>query len=92
MYRNTVLRLQLSSSGLGVPDRRYSLGGFTGAFRFLAWQNFESNAVKIAPCLCATPCAQKFLTQQVKRLIALFWPKTMQPHRPRHQACKLQTR
>ena len=29
------VRVQLWSSGLGVPNRRYSLGGFIGAFRFI---------------------------------------------------------
>lgn len=29
------VRVQLRPSGLGVPNRRYSLGGFIGAFRFL---------------------------------------------------------
>ena len=36
--------LDYRSSGLGVPGRRYSLGGFIGAFRFVGWINFQTHA------------------------------------------------
>ncbi len=42
------VRLQLWPSGLGVPGRRHSLGGFTGAFRFVRRINHQPHALMAA--------------------------------------------
>lgn len=41
LFKQLVLDIDSRSSGLGVPGRRYSLGGIIGAFRFLSRVNLQ---------------------------------------------------
>jgi hypothetical protein len=76
---------------LGVPGRRYSLGGFTGAFRFLGWVNLQPYILVALPNTVPPSSAKEFVLEQPKGLVGLFGPYVIQPDRPCHQVGQLQT-
>ena len=63
--------VKIKSSGLGVPGRRYSLGGYIGAFRFLGWVNIEPNVFKVSAHITSPSVAVKLALQNLKCLIRL---------------------
>ena len=66
--------IDYESSGLGVPGRRYSLGGFTGAFRFLGRVNLQPYILVALPNTAPSSSTEEFVLEQLKGLVDLLGP------------------
>ena len=76
---------------MGVPGRRRSLGGFTGAFRFLGWVNLQPNILETTANLASSPIAEELFLQHLERLVALVRTKVVNTYGAGYQIGQLQS-
>ena len=86
LFHNTFCPLQFDLSGLGVPGRRYDLGGYIGVFRFFGRVNHQTHILKVAPHALPTPSAIEFALQHLEGLVLLGRANVVNANRPSDQS------